>query len=213
MRKILFTILVLPKLAFAQDNILHNGLTITITRDSKATVTDPVTHKQREIPVTGSPISVDGRKLYATQELSSAPTIKDITGKDIKLSDYIFQALKSKMENLDDGYYVPELKNLVIDSNGKLIYWQFSGLKAIQITHGSSKYNYSELPLDSTRIPVKSRHSINLKTTALLQHFPTVTPGIVNNRAVDVTGELFSKGNFIKVKDHVATLHEDYWSL
>ena len=207
------SILLISNLAMGQKTIVQNGHTITISDERKVTVIDPVSREELKVSSPGNPALIDGRKLYATRDLSSSPTVKGITRKDIKLSEYIFLALKSKMESLEDGYYVPDLKHIVIDSNGKLTYWQFYGLKEIKIAHGSSKYNYSDLPLDSTRIPSESRHCINLETTALLQHFPIITPGRVNNRAVDVTGELFSKGNFIQVKEHVATLHQDYWSL
>ena len=196
-----------------QTTIAHNGHTITIAKDSKANVTDPVTREHKEILVKGSPVSIDGRKLYSTQELSSPPKVKDSTAKDIKLSEYIFLALKSTMEGLADGRYVPNIERVVIDNTGKLIYWQFTGVKEMKITGGPSKYNYSDLPLDDASIPPKMQQQLKGEILQILQHFPKATPGTANNKAVNVTGYLFSKGNYIEVKNHKATLHQDYWSL
>ncbi|MBX2906958.1 MAG: hypothetical protein KF744_13020 [Taibaiella sp.] len=205
--------LLVAKLASGQTALVRNGHTITISADRRAAAIDPVSHQHREMLLKGRPISIDGNKLYTTQELSTAPTAKDRSGKDIKLNEYIFQALKSTIESLDNGYYVPDITDVVIDSTGKLIYWQFTGIKEFHLTHGDARYNYSDLPLADSSIPTDIQQTLKEQATAILQHFPHTTPGTIKNRPVNVAGDLFSKGNYIEVRDHKATLHQDYWSL
>lgn len=199
--------------ASAQTTVAQNGHTIKFSEEQRATVIDPVTHspKQTTSPVT--PILLDGKKIYTTQDISSAPTLKNSAGKDIKLCTFIFQSLKSSLERLDDGYYVPDITNAIIDSSGKLIYWQFSGIKQFYVSRGTAKYNYSDLPMADSSIPPQLQSQLKHETTALLEHLPQTTPGKVGKLVGNVTGYLFSKGNYIEVRNHKAILHEDYWSL
>lgn len=199
--------------ASAQTTFVHNGQIITFSKEQRATVIDPVTHNAKQVTAPPTPILLDGKKIYTTQDISSAPTLKNSAGKDIKLCMFIFQSLKSSLEKLDDGYYVPDINNAIIDSNGKLVYWQFSGIKQFHITRGTAKYNYSDLPLTDSSIPPQLQSQLEHETTALLEHLPQTIPGKVGKLAVNVTGYLFSKGNYIEVRNHQAILHEDYWSL
>lgn len=199
--------------AISQTTVAHNGHTIKFSKEQRATVIDPITHTPKQITSPGIPIQLDGRKVYTTQDLTSAPTLKNNDGKNIKLCVFVLQSLKSSLEKLDDGYYVPDITNAIIDSNGKLIYWQFSGIKQFRITRGTAKYNYSDLPLPESSIPAQLQSQLKHETTALLEHLPQTAASKVGKLAVAVTGYLFSKGNYIEVKNHKATLHEDYWSL
>lgn len=199
--------------ARGQTTSIHNGYTITFSKETRATVVDPITHEPKQTKSPGQPTQLDREPIYTTPVLSSAPTMRYNKGVNIKLCVFIFRSLKSTLETLQDGYYVPDITNAIVDSSGKLIYWQFTAIKEFRFTHGASKYNYSDLPLENCGIPTDTQQKLKEETLAILQHFPQASPGTIKNRSVHVTGYFFSKGNYIEVKHHKATLHEDYWSL
>jgi len=213
-RSALFTIVLIAWLwARGQTAIVHNAHTITFSKEKLATVVDPVTQETKQTTSPARPVALNGEPVYTTQDLSAAPTMRDSNGANIKLCAFIFRSLKSTLEALQDGYYVPDITHAIVDSSGTLIYWQFTGLKEIHLARGAAKYNYSDLPLADSGIPTDIQQKLREETIAVLQHFPQTMPGTIRNRSVHTTGYFFSKGNYIEVKDHKATLHEDYWSL
>ena len=48
-----------------------------------------------------------------------------------KLSSYLFEHLKTALDTLDDGKYILEVTNAVIDKKGRLVYYEFGGIKKL----------------------------------------------------------------------------------
>lgn len=195
----------------AQTTLEHNGHTIVISKATTALVSDPFTNTYRDVEVPGEPQKLDGRPIYRAQDLTKSPTLKDSMGNDVKLSMFIFLATRQSFEELNNGRYVPDITDIIVDSTGRLVYWNFTGVKSFARFEGSG--GYDPLPLVTGLIPKRLEKKLNKRVKKSLEQLPLSTPPHIGKQPVAVTGYLFSKGNYIEVKNHKATLHEDYWSL
>lgn len=74
---------------------------------------------------TPSPLTLNGEKIYNFY----SEGVKPPHSEDYKLTDYIFNAIKTDLERLPDGNYMINLMNLVVDKKGALAYFDFDSLK------------------------------------------------------------------------------------
>lgn len=95
---------------------------------------DPVTGTEEIQLLSPRPLLVNGKRIYNIDTLKTFPSIKSSTALSEKLSVYLFNSLKKHLDSLDDGNYVLAINNTVIDDKGKLMYYEFDGIKTLIIT-------------------------------------------------------------------------------
>ena len=205
-------------ICWGQDTILFNGNYLVNSKPESVSVADPVTGNiiKKTTPVTLT--FLNGEKIYSRMELDNPPTIPNNQGHSSKLSEYIFQSAKSKLQLLPDGMYLLDIANPVIDKQGHLVYYKMNGIKQIMIPGTTpktpnKKLVYTEFITDDWSIPSKIRNEINEVVNSTLLHFPIVTPAQLHNKPVNATGYLFSLQHYILVEKHIAKNVDDYFSL
>jgi len=210
--------------AAGQTTIGFMGNSLIISKGDSTTVMDPITGQPSAGYVAGIPMSLNGEKIYDNRQLSVHPEYENPRGNKMKLASYIFLTVKKKLELLDDGSYLLEIDNPVIDKHGRLVFYQFEGIKQIMLQADTSKYATTRLNdcstwqlmnsiVDDKNIQLNVKNDINASVAALLNQYPTVKSGQYNGAAVNTTGYLFSGGSIIVVKHHAARLEDDYFSL
>lgn len=203
---------------WGQDTILFNGNYLVTSMPESVSVADPVTGNiiRKTTPV--KCVFLNGEKIYSRMELDAPPTISNKQGNGSKLSEYIFQSAKSKLQLLPDGMYVLDIANPVIDKHGHLVYYKMNGIKQIMIPRTPSKASkkklvYTEFITGDWSIPPKTKNEINEVVNSTLLHFPIITPAQLHNNPVNATGYLFSLEHYILVENHIAKNVDDYFSL
>lgn len=210
---------------FSQSTIVFKGNTFVMSQAGTVEIYDPVSGKIGTEAATPEPISMNGEKIYETSATMTRPAFKSTLGKETKLVTLLFDSLKNDLELLPDGEYIIDIKTPVISKEGKLVYYRMNGIKQLTEHKQSSttKMNDNGKPATYTRmsytaddksIPMKMKNVINNRASYLLEHLPAMSPGLISNKSVNVTGELFHSGSCaIKVAGHVASFHPEYFTL
>ena len=116
---------------YTQQQITFNGNRFLMSGTDTMLIIDPVTGVEITRIIPPHPVSMNGKRIYPTDTLKVFPSIKSTTGDDKKLSVYLFENLKAKLDMLEDGNYTISVTNAVIDSKGKLVYYEFGGIQKL----------------------------------------------------------------------------------
>jgi bla regulator protein blaR1 len=147
-------------------------------------LTDPVTGQQSGKVVKHDPIpeKMNGNRIYLPSELSSQPQSYAQNG---SIPDYLFKNLSKYLDKLPDGTYRLDINNIVIDPNGKIVY--FEGIGLCRTT-------------DTRALGMKEL--IAQKTDDILNNAPALKPGKANGHSVPVLSDIIFMAYEIEVKDH-----------
>ena len=200
----------------AQQEITFNGNTFGMSAAKTIMVKDPVTGNAEQQSIPARPIAMNGKPIYTTDTLTRFPVFneKGAPGTE-KLSGYLFTILKAELGRLDEGNYILSVTNAVIDEKGRLVYYEFGGLKRLQektvfsSASGGRKNDaaiYDHVENIPTDIGIDStlKQPINSAAQKALDNLPKMKPAQVDGKNVRCTGPVFSTWNFIIVKDHKA---------
>jgi len=190
---------------FFNDNAFE-----TIQLFDTVIVTDPVTGKlDTDVRLTPSqPFSVNGEKIYAPKKLADKnPKLGLLTGDTKKSADslkaYLLDRLVDLVPILEDGGYCFSLTNVVINSAGKLVYYDNAGLQRYRSTFkkdGNILYDGSKDPRGP--VPMGILDDINNRFTLLIDNMPHVMPLFDNRRIVPYLIPSDETNIVFMVKDH-----------
>lgn len=162
-------------------------------------VEDPITGEltMRITQLSPVPIKLNGNKIYSSNELMTRNTVEGITDESSvtspELKKHILKGLDNEINGLEDGNYILELNNIIVNDKGEVVFFEFSGL-----------YNVT---YPSTGMPVKKRVKEQIEKKAakkigvLLSKYPKGRPATYKDKEVPsiVNGYDF-RNNFI-IKD------------
>ena len=179
-------------------------------------------------PVTGSAVaedlaeeiySYDGHKIFETRVLSVSPGYVSGKASRKKLVEVIFNAVKPGLQKLDDGKYILDIRQPVVDTKGRLVNYVYRGIKQITSTPESTtsangiKMTRVKQTTNDLLASSSAKKEINQQTAKTLAHFPKLAPGRIRDKLVYATGSLFSTSTYIVVKSHSAELVADFFAL
>ena len=196
---------------------------------AKAEIQDPVTGKIDTQFIPDAPLRINGEPIHNSSTLTKMPAFTDPKGNPQKLATFIFNTLKDDLQKLDDGEYILLISNLVIDKNGHLAYFEFTGIQQL-VPHALSTSEQPREKIDNTKkppaqytriekipmgkdIPITLKKTINAKAQYLLDHMPKMIPGEINGVPINCKGQLFNPGSSIIVKNHNAVFSPSYFCL
>ncbi len=116
-----------------------------------------------------SPLTVNGRKIYDSKELASEP---QNTTLKTPFAEYIFTGLSSSFKSLPDGAYEFNLYPVIIDNNGKIVFYDF------RTFYGYDKKN-KRIRIDELLYKI-----IAAKLDELINNAPKFAPGKAGGKNV-----------------------------
>jgi len=197
---ILMCMLCLAYSAFGQQ-FQRTGNTVTYRGNTfeyatpgtdEVTITDPVTRKQVKKRVTRDavPVKMNGTRIYAASEVTTKPVQVD---ESVSLQLYVLKGLTTEFSKLPNGRYLLYLSNIIVDSKGRLVYYEYEGVSAER-----SKY----------KIPADIRKAIDNKIDILVNKI-AFRPGMLNDKPVTVLTDITMGMFTIVVKNHKAVVTRD----
>ncbi len=216
---LLLAILAIVNSAFSQApaivSINGNALEMSAKANDTIYVQDPVTGNKLTRVTKPKPLNLNGEKIYTASELTSAPKY---TGDEGHYHTLIFNKLQKELNKLNDGIYYFSIDNMVINKEGKLVYFTFGGLhkaatfnnKAASANVGFSNYAFVDNDIindteGEEKNPVELTDLINKRVKPLLDNFPKLQPAQLNGEPVNYACKMFNADNTIQVRNHVAT--------
>lgn len=178
-----------------------NGNTVTY-RGNKFEMSLPVTDTQILVdPVTGKevvrtttmepvPIKMNGIKVYNNDEVTAKPYVID---EKKSFETYLLTSLSDEFNKLSDGIYYLDVYNVVVGTNGHVVYYEYDGL-----SHEN----------ETTKIPVNITAAIDKKIDALINKSPVFSPGKVKSTSVIVWTNIFLRDYKIKVGNHQSSFYK-----
>ena len=136
---------------------------------------------------------MNGTRIYNTDEVTRKPIQLVENG---LLEMYILKAISGDLNNLPDGTYFLDMYNIIIDKNGKIVYYEYRGLK----------------PDDdrTTEPPDDIKKAIDKKIDPLMSEAADFDPGKVNGIAVITRSAVMLNMFKIQVKNHISAIIRDY---
>jgi hypothetical protein len=133
-------------------------------------VEDPVSGQIKKVVRQRAPIPVkmNGAKIYGAGEVSALPLFD---GHTKSLSKLILERLESQLEKLPDGEYVFNLGNMVADVTGKIVYYEYKGIKRRDIGNDRNE-------------PADVQKEIGAKVIELLASVQATSPATLNGKNV-----------------------------
>lgn len=154
---------------------------VTKETSLKVVIRDSLPSKLNEEPI----YSDDNRSLF----------MPVFNGKENSMEEYIFHSLVPALNKLPDGQYSFSITNMVVDKNGKLVYYQLNDFG----TDWSMK--------DNASIPDDVKTEINQRAQNALENDVSFKPAMLKGKKVNAVTSLWFGGKHkIVVSDHVATL-------
>lgn len=89
-------------------------------------IIDPVTGKEllKIVQTDPKPIKMNGRDIAIQTDQSPY-----YTGSEKDLREYLLRNLKEELTKLDDGPYTLNIKDIVVDENGKIVYFDYQNMR------------------------------------------------------------------------------------
>ena len=93
---------------------------------------DPITGEEltKTYTQTPCPTYVDRKKVYQPSELKEQAKFRKDSVKP-SLEEYVLNGLKSTLSTLQDGEYILNIKHVIVDTKGRVIYYQCEGIKYV----------------------------------------------------------------------------------
>ena len=95
---------------------------------------DPITGEELTETYTQTlcPTYVDRKKVYQPTELSEPAKFRKDSAKPT-FEEYVLNGLKSTLSTLPDGEYIMNVKHIIVDVKGRVIYYSWEGIKQVGI--------------------------------------------------------------------------------
>lgn len=199
------------------STINYNGNTLEMSSATNDTlyVADPVSQRKVMRVTKPAPLKLNSEKIYNASEVTSGPRY---TGDEGHYHTFIFNKLQKELNKLNDGIYFFSINDVIINKDGKLVYYFFDGLhkaatfnnKAAASNVGFSNYAFVDNdiitdPDGEEKNPAELVSLISQRAKNLLDNAPQMQPAMLNGNAVNYRCKMFNADNTIQVKNHVAT--------
>lgn len=119
---------------------------------------DPITGEEltKTYTQTLCPTYVDRKKVYQPSELKEQAKFRNDSTKP-SLEAYVLNGLKSTLSTLPHGEYILNIKHVIVDTRGRVIYYQCEGIKKV----GYYKEDIADTALTATLIDTLDELLIN----------------------------------------------------
>ena len=190
------------KSAFSQK-FVKNGNVVTYrgnrfemsdTRTDTISMTDPVSGKEIMQVATRNaiPVKVNNEKIYNSDEVTSRAASFSANG---SLEDYLFKHLATELDKLPDGTYVLDLYNIVLDSKGRIVFYEYNGIT-----------NYD----NKGTIPAEIMKAIDKKIDPALYGAPAMKPAKIDGKGVYALTDILLSLYKVEVKNHRSSHRKAY---
>ncbi len=202
--------------------VTYKGNTIELSSITYDTfyVEDPVTNEKqlkivRQEP---TPKALNSKKIFTEYETDMHPQFA-APYKDLR--EYLLKNMRNDLSALNNGYYKIHLNNVVTDENGKLVYFEYSGItrgrtaeemgainKTIEDTTQTNPVIKSgnmilrKTPNSEAEIDKSIQNTLDQKIYSLLQSVPNYTAPTKDGKKVPTLMREISFWNYFKVQDH-----------
>jgi len=173
-------------------------------------ILDPVTGKERMVvtELSPKPIKMNGEKIYSHNDLEGT---RPSMGKPVNqeagftagnIKEYLVSNLSKELAKLSDGDYNFKIENIVIDKNGKVVYFEYGGINlGNMMIHDGSTNNIKQVSFSN--ISPDLQKEIAKKIYELLNDAPAHEPGFINGKEVPFyIVETAALWNPFTIKDH-----------
>ena len=172
-----------------------NKFTLIALPNDTVTMIDPVTGKEvtkiiMHDTIPNYPDKVNGEKIYPNWTLQTPATVNAANG---KIEEYLVKKLTPTFNKLPDGNYYLDISNVVVDKNGKVIYYNYGGFR---------EYDHNDDNDSNPKIPKNILDAISKKIDPLMANAPKMNPGKVDGKNVFVVSDVSMAFYGITVKDH-----------
>jgi len=178
------------------NTVTYRGNKITLSEPKADTiiVTDPVTGNElMQVRKTDpTPLKINGQKIYNLDEVTTLPKRKD---KMYSIEEHLLSNLALAFNSFPDGSYRVQMADVVIDTKGKMAYFDYGGLSYTD--RGAQNYT---VPDDLVKKIGKE-----LDGNALLAE---MKPATFNGKNVAVHSDIYLAKYKFTVKNHVTTYSE-----
>jgi len=106
---------------------------VPLPKTDTVILVDPITGEELTETYTQTlcPTYVDRKKVYLPSELSEQPKFRKDSTKP-SLEEYVLNGLKSTLSTLPDGEYILNIKHVIVDTRGRVIYYSWEGIKKVK---------------------------------------------------------------------------------
>jgi len=126
------------------------------------------------------PAKMNGNRIYRPGELTTQPEYLTES-----IHSYLFRKIKPTLNDLPDGTYSLDINNIVIDTTGKIVYYDGIGLSHYTDTGALAISNILRMQIDDA-----------------LYYAPTAIPGTKDSKNVAVLSDIYFMKYAIEVKEH-----------
>jgi hypothetical protein len=184
---------IIPRAAFSQLSpqnggwVTRNGNAFEMSAAHRDTIVlvNPVTDEEeikiREIDA--QPVKMNGIKIV--RKADKAPYF---TAPDKNIGSYLIKRIDRELAQLPDGTYVLQLNNVIIDEKGRVVYFDYGGLKPADSKGAQS-------------IDEILQNNIRTKVQELMSKAPAYIPAALNGQNVPAYAGEYANELFA-VKDH-----------
>jgi len=176
-------------------NIHGNEIEMSAAYNDSAMVKDPSSGRHLLMIKKPKPIKLNKEPIYSAADVSTPAMWRS---NDSHFHTYLFNQLQSDLNKLSDGIYFFTIQQLLINKQGKLVYFVFNGLhKASTFNNKPAENNTGfnnngtgdkEFIIDADgelTNPQSLIDKINRKMKALLDAAPAMQPALLNGHAVN----------------------------
>ena len=112
-----------------------NKFELSDPKQDTMSIIDPVTGKENTVVarLAPKPVKMNGKQIPA--DVDKQPYF---TGSDDGLRAYVLKRLRKELDKLDDGMYELDISNIVIDETGKIVYFDFAGVRGNKLDDGTT---------------------------------------------------------------------------
>lgn len=184
----------------------YHGNTFEFTPPSgndTVVVMDPVTGKENMMIMTKTPypIKMNDKKIYSHNDLEGKtnalgkPSNEEAGFNADNIREYLVTGLSKELAALPDNEYRITFSNIVVDENGKIVYFEYEGI---------STYKKPSTKPDTVALIDKAvEKKIADKVYDLLNNAPAHSPGVIDGNAVPFyIVEMAPFWNPFTIKDH-----------
>ncbi len=105
---------------------------VPVPKTDTIILVDPITGEEltKTYTQTICPTYVDRKKVYQPTELSEPAKFRKDSAKPT-LEEYVLNGLNTTLSTLPDGEYIMNVKHIIVDAKGRVIYYSWEGIKKV----------------------------------------------------------------------------------